>query len=260
MKNFNIGISNSIIVNKINQINENENIELKRIISEYIEIIKNSPILTLEFKRYNNIENKYIDNDVLANRYIDNNIKLFEIYTIDEILNERKKIVKFLNNNNILTEGKIKKIKLYESINNLIINSICDYSEIDVDLIHESLITVLNHLKRPKIVNETIKLKLNNDIVEIAVKLFNKKYNLLENDDKKLIKKLINYSYEDKINLFNDIKTNALNELKNHRSEILNERIDKAIKKINDMNNTTNNINDNIITLYELKKNLVITI
>ena len=83
---------------------------------------------------------------------------------------------------------------------------------------------------------------------------------MLENDDKKLIKKLINYSYEDKINLFNDIKTNALNELKNHRSEILNERIDKAIKKINDMNNTTNNINDNIITLYELKKNLVITI
>ena len=149
MKLINVGVANLYISDKLKMsyfdsdyINES-----KKSANEFLEVIKNSPILTLEFKIFNNIENKEIDNDLVATRYIDNNIKLFEIFTVDEINNEHKKLSKFINKKIKLDE---EKVKLYNSITNLIIESVSDTENIDVDQIHESFTHVLTHIKKDK--------------------------------------------------------------------------------------------------------------
>ena len=98
MKNVNIGIANLIISNKLRDSYFNDNLigESKKIAFDFFGVVKSSPLLQLEFKVFNNIENKHIENDQIATRYIDNNIKLFEVYTIEEIEAEREKMNQFI--------------------------------------------------------------------------------------------------------------------------------------------------------------------
>ena len=93
MKNTNIGIANLVVSNKLRDSYFNNSLieESKKITTDFFEVVKSSPILQLEFKVFNNLENKTIENDLAATRYIDSNIKLFEVYTIDEI--DRKSVV-----------------------------------------------------------------------------------------------------------------------------------------------------------------------
>ena len=150
MKNINIGIANLIVSSKLKDSYLNNDLieESKKVAFNFFDIVKTSPILQLEFKVFNNIDNKHIGNDSLATRYIDNNIKLFEVYTIDEINKEHEKL------NVFLTEGIIpdndEKIQLYTAIDNLIKESLTDYDKVDVDDIHESFNVVLTHIKEPK--------------------------------------------------------------------------------------------------------------
>ena len=91
MENVNIGIANLIISNKLKEsyFNDNLIVESKKIAKDFFDVVKESPVLQLEFKVFNNVENKHIENEQAATRYIDNNIKLFEIYTNEEIGEER---------------------------------------------------------------------------------------------------------------------------------------------------------------------------
>ncbi len=118
---------------------------------EFFTLIKNSPVLDLELKVINNIENKNINDNTLGMRYIDDNIKLFEMYSLDEIQNERKKIGEFaktINKDNVIIDNE--KVKLYEHIETLIDESLKFGDEVNVDNIHESFEFVLNFLKNNK--------------------------------------------------------------------------------------------------------------
>ena len=98
MKNVNIGIVNLIISNKLNESYFNDKLigESKKVAFNFLDVVKSSPILQLEFKVYNNIENKHIENELLAKEYVDDNVKVFEIYTLEEIEVEHEKLNKFL--------------------------------------------------------------------------------------------------------------------------------------------------------------------
>ena len=115
MKNTNIGIANLVISNKLKQSFFSNNLieESKKLTNDFFDVIKSSPILQLEFKVYSNIENKHIDNELIATRYIDNNIKLFEVWTLREIEAEHEKLKTFLTEENL---------KHYETREHLAIN------------------------------------------------------------------------------------------------------------------------------------------
>ena len=87
MKNVNIGVANLIICNKLNESYFNNEVldESRQAATKLLDIVKKSPILQLEFKVYSNIQNKIVENEVLAKEYIDKHIELFEVYTIEEI-------------------------------------------------------------------------------------------------------------------------------------------------------------------------------
>jgi len=260
MKNINIGIVNLLISKKLKDSYFNNNLieESKGLTTQFFDIIKNSPILQLEFKVYDNIENKNIENELIATRYIDNNIKLFEIYTNREIDDEYKKLENFL-----IEVDKIdlnpEKTKLYESIDNLIRESLNDYNNINVDNIHESFIVVLNHIKsNKKQLVENIELNnINENIIEIAINKFNEKYDNLNESDKKLLKKLIKSSDDEKQNLLEEYKKDNLIILENIHNDNIKDKILKTIQKIKEISYNPQTINDDIIGLHELKKELI---
>jgi len=265
MENINIGLVNLIISNKLKDSyldNNNDLIEeSKKNVIDFFEIIKNSPILQLEFKVFNNIENKYIPNELAASRYIDNNIKLFDVYTINEIKEERNKLNNLIVNESLNVDDN-NKLNLYKSIDNLIVESINSYDNIDVDKIHESFTYVLNYILDNKIINnnlnETVDYNdIDEDVIEIAIDKFNEKYNGLNEDDKNLLQTLIKSKISEKKKILEDYKTENITYLENLNKNEIKDNIVKAIKKINEMKYNPDTIDEDIISLYELKNNLL---
>lgn len=258
MKNFNIGIVNLLVSTKLKDAYFNSVlIEESRIITnDFLDVIKNSPLLQLEFKVFNSIENKFIESEILAKDYIDEQIKLFEIYTIEEIDTEREKLTQFVSEN-VLPDNN--KINLYHAINNLINEILESPQNKDIDKMHESFVFVLEHLRTPKkVLLENLNIELiNEDIIEIAVRKFNEKYKELNEDDKNLLKKLIKLSDKEKETLLENMKSKNLTILESMDKKNTKDNIEKAINKINEMIYDKKNVDDNIIGLHELKKELV---
>jgi hypothetical protein len=269
MKNTNIGIANLVISNKLKESYFNDKLigESKKLTADFLDVVKSSPILQLEFKVFDNLENKCIENEATATRYIDNNIKLFEVYTIDEIDAEREKLNEFLDNGVTLTSENAllnpDKIELYEAIDNLIRESLNDYDKIDVDNIHESFEIVLNHIKTPKNqeISESQELKyVDEDVIEIAINKFNEKYESLNEDDKNLLKKLIKSNDKEKQELFEEYRVESLNILERVegvKTSEDKEKIANAIRKIKEMKFNSKTIDDDIVKLYGFKKELL---
>jgi hypothetical protein len=266
MKNTNIGVANLVISNKLKDSYFNNNLieESKKLTNDFFDVIKSSPILQLEFKVLNNLENKYIENDLAATRYIDDNIKLFEVYTIEEIDVERQKINNFLIENVVAEIGNasydLKKIDLYNAIDTLITESLNVPDKVDVDSIHESFTVVLNHVKTPKKQSLSEALELNDveeEVIEIAVNKFNEKYDSLNEDDKNLLKKLIKSNDDEKQELLEEYKKDSLTILESVHKDSIEEKILKTIQKIKEMKYNKSTIDDDIISLHELKKGLL---
>ena len=262
MKNANIGIVNFIISNKLKDSYFNNNLidESKKLTYDFMDVVKSSPILQLEFKTFDNIENKHIENELIASRYIDTNIKLFEVYTLQEIEREHLKLNAFINEETIPIDDD--KILLYNAIETLIKESLNDYDKVNVDNIHESFIYVLNHLKQPKISlveNVTIDEldEINEDVIEIAVDNYNEKYKSLNEDEKTLLQKLIKSNDKEKRELLESYKTENLSLLENINKEGVKDNIAKAIQKIKEMKYSKKNVDNDIISLHELKKELL---
>jgi len=256
MENVNVGIVNLIIANELkNSFSKNElNESVQTLTKELLSIIKESPILQLEYKVINNIENKFIENELAATRYIDNNIKLFEIYTIDEIEKEHNKL-KGLVNENITVDDE--RLDLYNSIHTLIIESLNDYEKINVDEIHEAFTYTLNHVRTPKN-NKTLTNddSINESIIEIAIDKYNQKYSSLNEEEKSLIKKLASSNEREKRELFESYRNENISIFKGIEENGIEEKVSKTLVKLNEMTFNKETAIDDILKLYELKEGL----
>ena len=272
MKSTNIGIANLVVSNKLKESYFSNNLleESKKVTTDFFDVVKGSPVLQLEFKVFNNLENKHIENDLAATRYIDSNIKLFEVYTIAEIDAEREKLNKFVLENVVPTitdaDYDLNKIELYNAIDTLINESLNDYDKINVDDIHEAFTLVLNHIKTPKkqlveSVEASDEKELNEEVIEIAITKFNEKYDSLNEGDKNLLKKLIKSNVGEKRELLEEYRTDILSILENvNKKEVEDtkrEKVLKAIKKISEIKYNSKTINDDIINFHEFKKEII---
>jgi len=258
MKNVNIGIANLIISNKLNEsyINNKSIEESKKIAFNFLEVVKNSPILQLEFRVFNSIDGKVIESEVLAKDYIDEQIKLFEVFTIEEIDAEREKLIPFISEE---TQPDNDKVKLYEAIDTVINETLESYENTDIDKMHDAFVLVLEHIRTPKkALLENVDVEpLNEDVIEIAVGKFNEKYESLDESDKDLLKTLIKATTKEKKALLETYKTETLAILEGIDKENVQDNITKAIQKIKEMVYDRKNVDDNIIGLHEFKKELL---
>lgn len=263
----NVGIVKSIVSERLinsfmrtGQLNES-----KTISSKFFDVMKNSPYLQLEFKIINNLENKYIKNDVAATRYIDKNIELTSTFTTGKILEEYKKLEKFTNET--IKKGSIKdanlleKTKLYESISNLIVESKKQYP--DVDLLHESFEHVLNHITTNKpeeiVESESIEIPENIDgdmLIEVALNKFTEKYSSINEDEYKLINKLASLESKEKNNYLEEWKNDIIKILEHSDMNGIEDKINESIQKVKDISYDENTFIEKISKLYEFKKSL----
>jgi len=262
MENVNIGVANLMVSNRLKESFFNDKLieESRKVTTDFFDVVKDSPVLQLEFKVYNNIEGKHIENEVLAKEYIDNHIKLFEVYTIEEIDAEHQKLDTFINENKgePMEVGIIEmdKIKLYDGINTLVTESLKLSEDVDVDAIHEAFSFVLNHVKLPrKALLENVDVEpVNEDVLEIAVEKFNEKYADLNEEDRELLKTLIKSSSKEKEALLETMKSENIAILEGSQNDSLNDGITKAIQKIKEMVYNAKNVDDDILGLHTFKK------
>jgi len=252
MNNINIGIANLVISNKIIENNLNEGVGM---VSEIYDILKDSELLQLEFNVFDNIENKTISDDIKAMRYVDNNIKLFETYTTQELNDEHLKLKKFIKKDEIKKVDKYR-LQLFESIGNLIQESLKISTDVDVNIIHESLDFVIDHIKKEKITESKIEEEIYSDeVIEIAMSKFNEKYSELNESELEFIKKVINCN--DKKELFNELIAENTLLLKSIGENENSDKIAKTINRINEMKYKEETFNDDILKLYELRMGIL---
>jgi hypothetical protein len=261
MKSINIGIVNLVVSKKLKDAYFSNTLieESKQLTNSFFNVIKNSPILQLEFKVFSNIENKHIENDLVATRYIDNNIKLFEVYTLDELEKEHLKLKPFLTEDIQVDDNKVG---LYIAVGNLIKESLSNYDIVDVDNIHESFETVLNHVKCTKqTITEVVEPTelINEDVIEIAIDKFNAKYESLSEDDRTLLQKLIRSDDKAKENLLESYKNEDISILESVHEEnaVVKDRVASTVKTLKEMKFSPESVDDDIIRLHELKKDLL---
>ena len=257
MKNFNIGIVNLLVSTKLKEAYFKGALieESKVVTSNFLDVVKNSPYLQLEFRIFNSIEGKHIESEVQAKDYIDKQINLFEIYTIEEIDAEREKLKPFIGEAVLPSDDRIK---LYEALDSLVNETLETHEKKDIDKLHEALVIVLEHVRTPKkVLLESVDVEpVNEEVIEIAIEKFNEKYAELNEADKELLQTLIKSSDDEKFTLLETMKTESRIKLTRIDEEAAKVFVEKATQKINEMVYDKETVEDNILKLHELKKEL----
>jgi len=264
MKALNVGIVKDIITRNMSNdyIVEGRVDNSKIKASEFLKIVSNSPLLQLEYKVFDRLEKKHISNDMAATRYIDNNLSLFEGYTQEQLIQEHNKIKKFVDKNIAFIDDN--KYNFYVALGNLISETLND-SNPDVDLIHESFTTVLNHVTEEKevVVEEKVnELQIPKEVapeklIEVAINKFSEKYASLTEDDMRLIKNIASSNDRGRNDLFETLKKDNLRLLESTNKEGVEDKINGTIDKIKKMEFKNESSIKDIMSLHELKMNLL---
>lgn len=233
-------------------------------LSKFIKKIKEEPILRVQYMIFENLVRGHFKNERLAERYINENMSLTKNLNWQKLLECNKKVRKEILDD-IFVQGDEKLEKVYEAIHNLI-ESRTNLGYTDVNKSHSSYELVLEHLQRE--VSETVREKEEKEdmpnffswryINEHAVSNFNKRYNHLNESDKKLLKVLIS-SDDIKIKFAEEIKQECIERLdylleeESEFSELL-ENFSNKLKSIENIN--LQNVEEVIINCHELKESL----
>lgn len=254
MKNLNFGvIKESILAELTESYLKNKDIN-STLIDDFYKMVNESKLLSLQNEVYDKLTSKVIESENLATRYIDNTMKLFEDFTI----NEYNKCIKLLES--FILENKINITNtntINESIDYLIKNSLKSTKKVNVDQLHESFINVLETVKTKKesdVISEEVQV-VPKEVIKIAVSNYNKKYSDLSESDNKVLRILSENNHTNKTNLFNEI-TEDIKKI----FEDLNEDQEKSslvIEKIINMPKDSKSIDESIITIYDLKCELM---
>ena len=243
---------------------ESKNSKKENSLKKFIKKIKEEPLLKIQYMIFENLTKGHFQNERLAERYINQNMSTLKNVSFQNILEVNKKTRSFILDEKYV-QGDSNFEELYESIHNLIESeSTIGYK--DVNKSHKSYENILSYLQReiPQAIREEEekkdmpKLFSWKYVNEHAVSNFNKRYNHLNEEDKKLFKVLVS-SEDVKINYAKDLKENTLyniNSLLEDESqpESLLENFKAKLNSINSINK--NNVEEVIINCSELNSTI----
>lgn len=259
---MNIEKLNKILLENIVKNESNLNESDYNILQRYKSAIINSQILLTEQKVYENIKNKSIDDTTLAMRYLDENVKVFEIYSLNEFDEEHAKIESIIKSSKLFEsyDNSNNEAPLYNALITVIRETLMDYEDRNINNLFEAQSTIINHIKtkkdnKPEVESESNPV-LNETIIELAVNKFNEKYKFLNEGDLILIKTLSGNSYSDKLELYETYKSKAISILNESVagdiSDTEKEWVNKSINKLNTTQPKGDTINEDIVKIYDL--------
>jgi hypothetical protein len=236
----------------------------KNLYKKFIKTIKENEVLKTAFIVYKNIEDKTIKSEVRANEYLKENISLLEKYRGDDSIKKQTNILLgILKENNVdLSTRKIKEVhKNLETI----LHS--EKNALTINKIEESKSNLLEWLMTDKKINteeESSYIKENVDLkkfLKIATEKFNEKYSELTEEEKDILKVLRENDKEKTKTLVSQLIKETISLVNQHLEQnVDNVTIKSKLLETKDaiykMVENSDDSNQNVLRLYELKKNL----
>ena len=228
----------------------------RKTFGNYIKMLKENVILNIQYHIFDNIENKYFEDKSDAKDYIKENISLLKDFTKEQIIEANSKLagmVSFESGEDY--EGK----ELHDNITNLIFT---DKKAETLDSITESIHLLRDHMTTQRIDEgeKTEKIDLPPSIVsKMVINKFNTKYENISEDEKKIIKSILNGSEEDKKNLHTEMVRECVDTIdsKLDESEInLKGKLLSAKDKLLRMSYNEETYTSDISKIYNLKESV----
>lgn len=167
--------------------------ENKIIFGKFVRAIKESSILKTQFNVYFDIEKKVESNELKSSEFVKESISLLSKFKKEDILAENKKLINILKKHNLVVlDESYPTEQLHKNISNLIFTV---KSSKNIDFIVESLEKVITYVKTN--ISETNEKNWKNDFLpnsfvgSLMVEKFNSKYSDLNEDERKLIKTIL---------------------------------------------------------------------
>jgi hypothetical protein len=228
----------------------------RKTFGNYIKMLKENVILNIQYHIFDNIENKYFEDKSDAKDYIKENISLLKDFTKEQIIEANSKLagmVSFESGEDY--EGK----ELHDNITNLIFT---DKKAETLDSITESIHLLRDHMTTQRIDEgeKTEKIDLPPSIVsKMVINKFNTKYENISEDEKKIIKSILNGSEEDKKNLHTEMVRECVDTIdsKLDESDInLKGKLLSAKDKLLRMSYNEETYTSDISKIYNLKESV----
>ena len=230
----------------------------RKTFGNYIKMLKENVILNIQYHIFDNIENKYFEDKSDAKDYIKENISLLKDFTKEQIIEANSKLAGMISfESGEDYEGK----ELHDNITNLIFT---DKKAETLDSITESIHLLRDHMTTQRIDEgeKTEKIDLPPSIVsKMVINKFNTKYENISEDEKKIIKSILNGSEEDKKNLHTEMVRECVDTIdsKLDESDInLKGKLLSAKDKLLRMSYNEETYTSDISKIYNLKESVEI--
>lgn len=258
MSKYNLGIVKTSLLTNLNETAS---------IKQFVNLLKESSLLKLEYSIYDNIENKHIPNEDLAIKYIDENIKLLKDagYTRELFEAENKKFLSLVEG---VQFANTYKKELFEKLHTLLYESLPGKKVTNVNKLHDAFSYVLEYVKtnEPKVITESNNLVENIDlptqfggvgyIVGKSITEFNKKYvTLLTEEEMMVLESVIAESKSAKETTFNLIKENAIAFFNEFITELKSKEDQADLHEQSEIQTYVNRTNQSIDTINKMQFN-----
>jgi len=232
------------------------NKESKDLFKKYLRLLKEDKMLKTQFLVVSNIENKIESDREKATQFVKENIGLFSSFDKKKLLESNNKLSGLLKN--ILNDIDYTNKELHENISKLIFTK---RTPNNIDTIVESTSKIVDYIlsNKPKIINEAIELP-NSMLSTIMVDKYNEKYGDLTEDEKKVIRVLLESNDEGKKELYSSTLKECIELVNENLKECSLETKEKLLivkeRLLNDKQIIDDTFAKNITKLINLKIDL----
>jgi hypothetical protein len=226
----------------------------KNLFKTYIKTIRENEALKTQFLVYNNIENKIEENEFKANLFLQENIALLNKFSKKDLLEANQKLAKAIS----VEDETYEKQELHENLSELIF---LKKSSKNIDAIVEATSKIIIHMKnnKLKLVKEAIELP-NSMLSTIMVEKYNERYSTLDENEKEILKVLIESTNEQKQEVYKKTLKECVELINENLKEADLDAKDKLLqvkeKLLNDTIEVNENFFKNISKLVDLKSSL----
>ena len=253
----NFGIIKDTFNNILSESIIKKNDKGKKIFRSYIKLLKENQILKTQYFIYKNLESKKFTLESDAKSYIIENIDLLKKIDKEKINIHNKKLLSLLKNKEMIKENS-------ELYNHIDILTSTKKDPTTLDKIYNSINYIKNRMLKEDIEVVTEEYESVNlppsVLTKMAVNRFNSKYADISEDEKEILKSILNGSEENKKNVYENLKIECIDlidkKLQENTDLDMKDKMLKVKDKLLRLSYNPNTYVDNINKVYQLKQSV----
>ena len=228
----------------------------KNLFNTYLKTIKESKILKTQYMIYKNISSKSETNDLKVQEYVKENINLMSKFSTKDIKKANDDLLKLIGEGSKLLELDYEVKELHENINNFLTLSRSKNANNISELV-ESYSYIVDYIKsnEPKDTEPLV----SEAVGRLAVDKFNEKYSDISEDERSIIKTIIESDTSGKEVAFKNVVVECIDLIDDQLKESDIETKDKLLKvkdKLLRMSYNKDNFIVDVKKVIELKRDL----